>query len=467
MDAETLFLAFEKKMQAAGVRASAIATFRHNFFLLLQGQTGFIPENSLQAIGPLPHWEKLDESQSAKEFLSQAIILKLNGGLGTSMGLAQAKSLLPIKEKETFLDFIVQQFLALKKVYNVSPALQFLNSFSTSADTLAFLKKYPELGDATKLELMQNKVPKIDATTFEPAQSLSHSDLEWCPPGHGDLYAALWDSGRLNEWIEKEFRYLFISNADNIGATLDLKLLNYFAQSRLPFLMEVTPRTEIDRKGGHLCRDQKTGGLRLRELAQCPQTDLAFFQDIECHAFFNTNNLWVNLLALRDQLEQQGGFLPLPFIQNRKTLDPKDKTSPVVIQLETAVGAAMECFPQASAIVVPRSRFAPVKTTSDLLILRSDLYEVDSFYQLKLNTACKGRLPVITLDKDYYQMIDHFDAYFSSGVPSLRQCQSLTLHGPIRFEPGVCFEGNVTVANPTTQPKRLKSGHYSNQQITL
>lgn len=466
MNLENLVLSFEKKMREAGVRSSAISLFQHNFKRLFHGEKGFISESSLEPVGELPHWKSLSDETTA--FLSQTVILKLNGGLGTSMGLERAKSLLPIKGEDTFLDFIIKQFLALKCNYQISPKLCFLNSFSTSKDTVDFIaKNYPELGDATQFELIQNKVPKINAQTFEPIAWPKNPLLEWCPPGHGDLYAVLWDSGQLEQWLKEGLRYLFVSNADNIGATLDLKLLNYFAKNALPFLMEVTSRTELDRKGGHLCRDQKTGQLQLRELAQCPENDLDFFQNINTHRFFNTNNLWINLEALQFQLKAGGGFLPLPFIANRKTVDPKDKTSPEVIQLETAVGSALACFEKASAVVVPRSRFAPVKTTSDLLLLRSDVYEVDSSYHLKLSASCQNQLPLIILDKDHYQMMDDFDAHFSQALPSLVHCQSLTLQGPVRFEAGVSLKGHIVLSNPSTQPKSLKRNVYSDQQITL
>lgn len=466
MNLENLITVFEKKMREAGVRTSAIATFQHNFKRLFQGEKGFIPESSLQPVGKLPQWKSLSEETT--DYLSQTIILKLNGGLGTSMGLEKAKSLLPIKGQYTFLDLIIKQFLTLKKKYETSPKLCFLNSFSTSSDTLDFIaKNYPELGKIKDLELIQNKVPKIAAETFQPMDWPQNRSLEWCPPGHGDLYAVLWDSGQLERWLNEGLRYLFISNADNIGATLDLKLLSYFAKTSLPFLMEVTPRTELDRKGGHLCRDSATGQLQLRELAQCPENDLNEFQNIENHSFFNTNSLWINLEALYSELKKSGGFLPLPFIANQKTVDPKDKTSPVVIQLETAVGSALACFKTSSAVVVPRSRFAPVKTTSDLLLLRSDVYEVDSNYNLKLNPICQNHLPLITLDKDHYQMIENFDANFSQAIPSLINCRKLTLQGPVQFEPGVILEGDLMITNTSQQTKALKKKSYSNQTVAL
>merc|ERR1719355_108541 len=130
--------------------------------------------------------------------------------------------------------------------------------------------------------------------------------------------------------------------------------------------MEVAVRTDADKKGGHLAFDKETKGLTLREAAQCPDEDEKEFQNVGKYKFFNTNNLWVDLDALKTQFEKNSGCIPLPVMKNGKTVDPRDKESTKVLQLETAMGAAIECFDGASAIAVPRTRFAPVKTTNDL-----------------------------------------------------------------------------------------------------
>ncbi len=112
----------------------------------------------------------------------------------------------------------------------------------------------------------------------------------------------------------------------------------------------------------------------LREIAQTPDDDVDSFQDVSRHRFFNTNTLWVNLRALGALMDERDGVLGLPMIVNRKTVDPGDAGSPAVIQLETAMGAAIDVFDGAAAVRVPRARFAPVKTTDDLLVVRSDAY---------------------------------------------------------------------------------------------
>jgi UDP-N-acetylglucosamine pyrophosphorylase len=98
--------------------------------------------------------------------------------------------------------------------------------------------RYPELHAH---EFIQNKVPKVDADSLQPASWAAAAAQEWCPPGHGDLYAAIAGSGTLNELLAAGYKYLFVSNSDNLGATLDLDILTYFAQSDTPFMMEVHP----------------------------------------------------------------------------------------------------------------------------------------------------------------------------------------------------------------------------------
>merc|ERR1711972_564245 len=231
------------------------------------------------------------------------------------------------------------------------------------------------------------------------------------------------------------------------------------AQSKAPFMMEVATRTDADKKGGHLARDAKTGGLLLRESAQCPEADEKAFQDVTKYRFFNTNNLWVDLVALKDIFEKNGGCIPLPVMQNAKTVDPRDKKSTPVLQLETAMGAAISCFEGASAIVVPRERFAPVKTTNDLLALRSDAYQVTPDQRIVLVPARAGVPPTIKLD-GRYKFVDAMETMMPEGASSLVGCRSLTVEGEVVFAKGCVFLGNVLVRNRGDGPKQLPADTY-------
>merc|ERR1712051_228031 len=213
-----------------------------------------------------------------------------------------------------------------------------------------------------------------------------------------------------------------------------------------PFMMEVAVRTDADKKGGHLAKDSKTGGLLLRESAQCPDEDEKAFQDVTKYKFFNTNNLWVDLVALKGIFEKHGGSIPLPVMMNTKTVDPRDKKSTPVLQLETAMGAAISCFEGATAIVIPRERFAPVKTTNDLLALRSDAYMLTPDFRVVLSPECNGVPPNIKLDSRY-KFVDAMEKIIPEGAPSFIGCQSLTVEGEVVFEKGVVLQGGLVLSN--------------------
>lgn len=460
------FPEFEAKMLAAGVSKPAIRAFQHNYEGLTAGHTGMIPECAIQAVHELPRMEALPARDVPEPaLLAQTVMVKLNGGLGTSMGLDRAKSLLRVKNDLSFLDFIVRQVVYLREKSRVPLRFLLMNSFSTSRDTLQFLEKYPELGEPRQLELMQSQAPKVDAKTLRPVSWPSNPSLEWCPPGHGDFYPSLLASGCLQKLLNQGVKFAFVSNADNLGASLDGQLLSYFAESGKPFLMEVAERTSADRKGGHLAA--RGGRLLLRESAQCPEGDLPAFQDINRHRFFNTNNLWIRLDALADLLAKHNGLAPLPLIRNAKTVDPRDKASAEVFQLETAMGAAIECFADSGAIVVPRARFAPVKTTADLLALRSDAYEVTEDWRVILQRERHGVPPAVELDAEHYKLVEQLESSITEGVPSLRHCTELKVRGPVCFSADVVFRGKVSVTNASAEPRRLAPGEYADRILAV
>ncbi len=451
------------KMRAAGQGESAIQAFLGNLRRLQRSESGMLPESTIRPVKELPRLEELPEPDDACELMARMVIIKLNGGLGTSMGLDRAKSLITVKDGLTFLDLIARQTLHLRARSPAGMRLLFMNSFATSRDTLAFLKKYPDLGAPAELEFVQSMAPKLDATTLEPTDWPEDPSLEWCPPGHGDLYAALDGSGHLEALLASGVDFAFVSNSDNLGATPDPRIAAWMDQKHIPFLMEVTRRTPSDSKGGHIAIRASDGRLLLRESVQCPEEDTRAFQDISLHQFFNTNNLWLRLDRLKEMLGEEGGSLPLPIIRNLKTLDPKRPDSPPVIQVETAMGAAIELFPGAAALEVPRTRFAPVKTTSDLMVLRSDATEVRPDWTLGLVASRRGIPPVVRLSK-HYKLIRDFDRLVTV-CPSLVDCQRLEVEGEVGFHLPATIRGHVTIR--AAAPRELPAGTYCDQDLEL
>src|SRR3954454_9033325 len=433
-----------EKMRADGVPDLAIRTFSHYYEKLAAGEQGTIAESDIEPVGELPDLADLPDGDPAH--LDQAIVVKLNGGLGTSMGMTAAKSLLEVKDGLSFLDIIARQVLHLREHAGARLPLVLMNSFYTREDSLRALERYSELASDVPLDFVQDKVPKLLADSLRPAAWPDDPDLEWAPPGHGDLYTALVVGGMLETLLDRGYEYAFVSNADNLGAVLEPRILSWFARERIPFLMEVADRTVADRKGGHLAR-RRDGGLLLREIAQTPDEDADAFQDVARHRFFNTNSLWVNLRALGRAMDERDGILGLPMIVNRKTVDPGAPASPAVIQLETAMGAAIAVFEGARALRVPRRRFAPVKTTSDLLALRSDAYVLTGDQRVELAPERDGP-PVIELDTDHYKLLRDFETRFAAGAPSLVACERLTIEGDVAFGRDVVVRGAVRVEGP-------------------
>ena len=332
-----------------------------------------------------------------------------------------------------------------------------MNSFRTRDESLAALAEHPELESSVPADFVQHKEPKLLVDGLTPAEWPDDPSLEWCPPGHGDIYTALLTSGMLDELLDGGFRYAFISNSDNLAAVLEPRVLAWMAREEIPFVMEVTDRTEADRKGGHIAR-RPEGGYLLRETAQTPDEDLDALQDIGRHKYVNTNNLWVDLRALRAVLEERDGVLGLPLIVNRKTVDPGDKSSPEVFQLETAMGAAVGVFEGARPLRVPRTRFSPVKTTEDLLALRSDAYVLGEGAGVELDPRRDGRPPVIDLDDDHFKKLADFDARFGEGAPSLVECERLAVEGDVAFGRDVVVRGKVKVAAEGEGQLRVEDG---------
>mmetsp|Transcript_17429 Transcript_17429/g.34836 ORF Transcript_17429/g.34836 Transcript_17429/m.34836 type:complete len:550 (-) Transcript_17429:324-1973(-) len=468
-EGKVVFDEIKTLMAGEGLSESAIGAFKQAYEALVRGDDGMIAEISITPAEDLPTLADVSTDvpdDKVKELLGKTVVMKLNGGLGTGMGLEKAKSLLPVKGDQSFLDLIAKQVEYFAK--NKGDVRQmFMNSFSTSADTKEALKGHPSI-IAGDWEVVQNKVPKIHAETLRPCKFPAEPKMEWCPPGHGDLYPSLAGSGALKKLLDAGVKYMFVSNSDNLGATLDLSLLNFFAESDKSFVMEVCERTASDKKGGHLAVRKQDGQLLLRESAQCTEEDEPAFQDTNKHKYFNTNNLWIRLDKLQEVLDKHDGVVPLPMIKNSKTVDPKDDNSAKVFQLETAMGAAIESFAGAGAIVVGRERFAPVKTCADLLRVRSDAYEVTEDCRLVLVKECAGTPPAVDLDKKIYKKVQGLDQMLACGeVPSLKACKTLSVKGKVVLEKGTAFKGDVKIVNPTDEWCVLKSGTYCDETVNL
>lgn len=453
------FPLFVEKMERENISPTVIETFKYYYLKAVKGETGLLTDQELTSVcveevqdaDHLQHYKSI-----GKKVIKNTVAVILNGGLGTSMGLSGPKSLIKAKNDLSFLEIILQQ--AKKKL-----TLALMNSYNTHQDTIDAISKINPPNPP--LMFIQNKFPKLLQEGFSPAFWPKDPSLEWNPPGHGDIYTALYSSGLLDRLINNGIVFAFISNSDNLGASMDEALLGYFSENRFPFMMEVSDRTPLDMKGGHLAR-YKNGRFILRESAQCPQEERNAFSDIHRYCFFNTNNLWINLNALKEYL-QKHKTLQLPMILNPKPLDPRNSDSPQVYQIETAMGAAITLFKNASVVKVPRSRFFPVKKCNELLAIRSDYYLLHKENGLILNPNRVSDTLEIILDPLFYGKIDQFERRFPQGVPSLVNCESLRVIGDVCFEKDIKIVGSVTIENQSKKQKVITSGTLIDHDIIL
>jgi UTP--glucose-1-phosphate uridylyltransferase len=445
--------AAEEKMRAAGQAEEAVRAFSSAYRRVAEGESALISSSELQQAADVPSLDELPEADPS-EALGQLVSIKLNGGLATTMGLQQPKSLVPAHRGLTFLDIIIGQTVALRQRFGVRLPLLLMNSQATREATREALAQHPELDVGLPLEFMQSMIPKLAEGSMEPVRWPANPALEWCPPGHGDVYGALRRSGVLSRLLDEGFRYAMISNSDNLGARIDPRIAGLVASEQIPFLMEVIEGSPAERKGGHIARRRSDGQLVLREIAQTPSDEEDSFRDYRRWRYYNANTIWLNLAKLSELLEGSDGVMELPLIVNHKTVDPRDPDSSPVIQLESAMGAAIQSFPGARLVCVPRRRFVPVKTTNDLLVIRSDVYRLDDDFVVEPAPGRNGGLPVVDLDRRVYGMLDGFDAHFPAGPPSLREAQSLTVEGAVTFGAGVVVRGAVELqtAEPVTVP---------------
>lgn len=455
---------FISKMKKEGIQPIVIDTFAYYYEKIAAGEKGFIYDRDIRPVNPDEIEDAMDISEYAdagEKALKHVVMIILNGGLGTTMGMTKAKSLIRAKDDKTFLEII------LEKAEKLNVKLCLMNSFSTHQDTISALSKIrPSI--APKL-FLQHRFPKILRYDLAPADWPSNRRLEWNPPGHGDVYTALLTSGILQQLLDEGIIYAFIANSDNLGATIDKSLLGFFSEKGFPFMMEISERIPIDFKGGHMAR-YKNGHLILREAAQCPQMERKKCRDISKYRYFNTNNIWVDLRFLKNLFDKHE-TVKLPMIINPKNLDPRDELSPPVYQIETAMGSAISIIEGATAIKVLRSRFFPVKTCNDLMAVRSDCFLFSDDKNFIVNPAKKqdGRNfnIIIDLDPKYYSKIDMFNKRFASGIPSLVDCESLTIIGDVFFEANVRIKGSVIINNRGGSQAVIKEGTVIEGDINI
>ncbi|KAL7273846.1 UTP-glucose-1-phosphate uridylyltransferase [Rhizina undulata] len=384
-------------------------------------------------------YESLPKTEDTA-LLSKLAVLKLNGGLGTSMGCVGPKSVIEVREGMSFLDLSVRQIEYLNRTYGVNVPFVLMNSFNTDEDTQSIIKKY----EGHKVDILtfnQSRYPRVLKDSLLPVpKSFDSAISEWYPPGHGDVFESLQNSGILDDLLGRGIEYLFLSNVDNLGAVVDLSILSHMEESKAEYIMELTDKTKADVKGGTIIDYE--GTVRLLEIAQVPKEHTQDFKSIKKFKYFNTNNIWLNLKAVKRVIDNNS--LELEIIPNMKAI-PADKSGDSeisVVQLETAVGAAIRHFKNAHGVNVPRRRFLPVKTCSDLMLVKSDLYSM-KHGQLMMDAARFGPAPLIKLGT-HYKKVSDFQKRVPS-IPRILELDHLTVTGAVNLGRNVTLKGTVII----------------------
>lgn len=413
-------------------------------------------EKFLGGKGPSINWDKIEplprdavieyssleapQKNEIKTLLNKLVVVKLNGGLGTSMGCVGPKSLIPVRNDLTFLDLTVQNIEHLNSKYGTDVPLVLMNSFNTDEDTQKVSRKY--CGFKGKIyTFTQSRFPRLNKETLLPiASSIDGDPEDWYPPGHGDFYETFANSGLLQDFIDQGKEYVFVSNIDNLGASVDLRILKFLTQSQAAsshsFVMEVTDKTQADVKGGTLISYE--GKLRLLEIAQVPNDHIEDFKSVKNFKIFNTNNLWINLKAMQNLLKTTG-------IDREVIVNPKHLANGLsILQLETASGAAMKDFENAIGINVPRSRFLPVKKTQDLLLVMSNLYSLKDGTLIINPSRPFPTVPLVKLGDNHFGKVREFLSRFAS-IPDIVELNHLTVSGDVTFGRNVSLKGTVII----------------------
>lgn len=441
------------KMERRGVPAPVIESFLTKA-RQIRGQRPYVPLEDVSAAdsrliaAPWPvSGRQSNPGPRERSLMERLVVIKLNGGRSTSMGGRVPKGILEAKNGRTYLDVILGQITAIREQWDLNVPLVLMNSFFTHGPTMEIVERV----GVPVLTFIQNQVPRLLEDTLEPLDTGTEED--WAPPGHGDVYNSLRQTGLLDELRAQGYRWAFISNLDNLAACPEPAILDVIERERVDFLLEVTKRTEADRKGGSLV--VRDGRVHLLEIAQVAPDQRRDFMNIRLFPVFNTNNVWVDLDAVDAALDR--GDLGLPLIQNRKHIHGSS-----VIQIETAMGAAIACFPRARALLVGRDRFCPTKRVADLFALRSDACILDSMDRLRLNPHRPPDLafmPRVVFGEDFLDSPDNMLERFEDPTSvSLLRAQSLEVQGPVFFERNVVIEGSVIVQAPDRDKFRVPRG---------
>ncbi|KYQ93226.1 UDP-glucose pyrophosphorylase [Tieghemostelium lacteum] len=426
----------DSTLQAIGMKPDEIQAFQKQRHRYINKDTIYKEEINIPNKSEMVDYQQLSilspiDSSNAARLLSKLVVIKLNGGLGTRMGCKGAKSSIELAPGISFLDMTVAHIEQMNQDYDVDIPLVIMNSFKTDSETTKTIEKY-KTHRVTIKTFCQSKFPKMykDTLNLVPKPNTPLNAKEWYPPGSGDVFRSLQRSGLFDELLAAGKEYIFISNIENLGAIVDVQLLNHIHLQKIEFGIEVTNRISTDSTGGILMsyRDK----LHLLELSQVKADKLKIFKDFK---YWNTNNIWVNMKSTQALLKADK--LSLDWIVAYPT-----ENHTQLVQLETPAGMGIQCFENSCAIFVPRDRYRPIKSTSQLLLAQSNLFQFDHG-QVKLSSKRDGDVPLVKLGEEF-QSISDYEKRFKS-IPDIIELDHLTVSGDVYFGSKVTLKGTVII----------------------
>ncbi|GKV47258.1 hypothetical protein SLEP1_g54172 [Rubroshorea leprosula] len=365
---------------------------------------------------PLDKLELLSQDiAKTKEILDKLVVVKFNGALGTTMGFSGPKSLIEIREGLTLLDVIIEQIQSLNAKYGCKVPLLLMNTNKTHDDTLKVLEKYSK----SNIDIQSF----IQGQQAEPESLGLHSVDDLYPSDPGTAFLSLVKSETLDLLLSQGKEYVLVVNSDNACAVIDPKILNHVTQKKIEYCMEVTPTTTSFSRTSVLSSQE--GKFKLVHIAQNPSR-----HSTKKFKFMDAGSLWVNLKAIKRLVDTDA--MKMEKLSTSKAVDPDDK--------ESAVGSAIQLFDQAIGVNVPQSRYLPVNSTLDLLLLQSDIYTYDEGI-LARNRAIN---PSISLGPEFEKVSD-FQSRFKS-TPSIVGLDSLKVTGDVWFGADITLKGKVKIA---------------------
>lgn len=374
-----------------------------------------VPYESLASIS--------EDIAETKMLLDKLVVVKFNGALGTNMGFSGPKSAIEVKNNLTPLDLMVDQVESLNSKYGCNVPLLLMDTAETHDHVQKVLEKYSNSKvDIHSLSLSQQPHEK----SFE---GHSRKDKLYPSSDHSVVFLSLMKSGTLDLLLVQGKEYALVVDSDNVAAVADPKIFNHLIQNQIEYCMEVAPVPSIDLRNSLI--NLRPGKFQLVDITQNPTK-----QSGGKFKFINTRSMWVNLRAIKRLIDTDE-------LKIENFSSSKEVNDDQIISRGTGADSAIQFFDHTIGINVAQSRYLPVNSTSDLLLLQSDLYTADEGILVQNPARDNPANPSIELGPEF-EKVNDFQSRFKS-IPSIINLDSLKVEGDVWFGAGITLKGKVSI----------------------